>query len=162
MSVCLCHFSSHQKLLWLICLLAVGPGSLGTLPEELFGNFLKVAAPWKGTNCTYPTPLRKHVGMGFIECLKICIAFPRSCHHPHHQLLCHEQPAWACSVLLSHPLSGISWVTPGRKRCEIKSGTKDPFPAPAEVDGNSPADFSNTNVVKNRSILNSLLCLQLM
>lgn len=104
MSVCLCHFSSHQKLLWLICLLAVGPGSLGTLPKELFGHFLKVAAPCKGTNCTYSTPLRKHVGMGFTECLKICIAFPRSCHHPHHQLLCHEQPAWACSVLLSHPL----------------------------------------------------------
>ena len=32
----LCHFSSHWKPLWLICLLGAGPGSLRTLLEELF------------------------------------------------------------------------------------------------------------------------------
>lgn len=87
--------------------------------------------------------------------------FPKKLPPLCHQLLCHPQPAWACSVLLSHPLPAISWATPARKRCKIKTGTKDPFPARAEADGKSPADFSNTNVVKNRSTLSSLLRLQL-
>lgn len=87
--------------------------------------------------------------------------FPKKLPPLCHWLLCHQQPAWACSVLLSHPLPAISWATPARKRCKIKTGTKDPFPARAEADGKSPADFSNTNVVKNRSTLSSLLRLQL-
>lgn len=158
----LCPFSSHRKPLWLTCLLGAGPGSHRTLPKELFGSFLTVTAPRKGKNCTYPKPPRKHTGMGFTDCPKICIAFPRNCHPPPAPcLLCHQQPAWACSLLLLHSLSGISWVTPGRKRCEIKSGTKHPFPATAEAGGKSPAAFSNTNIVKNRALLNSLLCLQL-
>lgn len=87
--------------------------------------------------------------------------FPKQLPPPPAAALVSRAASLGLLWLLSHPLPGISWATPGRERCEIKSGTKDPFPATAEADGQCPADFSNTSVDKNRPVLSSLLWLQL-
>lgn len=92
----------------------------------------------------------------------MCMAFPCSYHHSRPAALVSRAASLGLLWLLSHPLPGISWATPGRERCEIKSGTKDPFPATAEADGRCPAEFSSTGVDKNRPVLSSPLCLQLL
>lgn len=144
----LSHFLSHQNSMCLVCLLEAVPG----FPRPLWEEPLGYCWYWKSTNNTNLTLPRKHVGMGSTECLKTCAAFPRRCPPPALQS--------RCTVLL-HSLSANSWERPGRKRCEIGRGTKDPSAAP-EADSKSFAVFSKAEAVKNRSVLKSLWCVHLL
>lgn len=161
MSVCLCHFSSHQKLCGSSVSLQWGLGLSGPYQKSFLVIFWKLQLLVKVQTALTQHHLENTLAWASQNAWKSALLSQEAATTPTtSSYVTNSQPGPALCYF--RILSGISWVTPGRKRCEIKSGTKDPFPAPAEVDGNSPVDFSNTNVVKNRSILNSLLCLQLM
>lgn len=66
------RFDSHQKALWLICLLAVGPGSTRILPEELFSLFLGIE-PYRmpENQCVshhpQPAPMSQAASLGLLR-----------------------------------------------------------------------------------------------